>query len=323
MRKEWIHRYLPIIILLALVTVSFIIIKDYVVAIIGAFIVTYLVYPIHKKLERKMPSWLAAGITLAGTILIIFIPLFFVIKEIISQIYRAIQSGALALLISKVETLEIIQKYNFNLSDLTNKFFSFGVQTLSGITLSVAASIVSLFVMIFIIYYLLLSWPKLSTRMRNYVPFDNKDKVIKDMADTTKKIVKGTLFLAFIQALVAAIGFWLAGINFYLILATLIGIFAFIPGGPAIIWVPTLIIKIIQQEYISSGIILAFGLFISIYLDTILRTKVAGKDSSIHPVVMLLGVMGGTPVLGLAGIIVGPLLLSYTLEILEEILSQH
>ncbi|MEK6924971.1 MAG: AI-2E family transporter [Nanoarchaeota archaeon] len=323
MRKEWIHRYLPIIILLALVTVSFIIIKDYVVAIIGAFIVTYLVYPIHKKLERKMPSWLAASITLAATILIIFIPLFFVIKEIISQIYRAIQSGALALLISKVETLEIIQKYNFNLSDLTNKFFSFGVQTLSGITLSVAASIVSLFVMIFIIYYLLLSWPKLSTRMRNYVPFDNKDKVIKDMADTTKKIVKGTLFLAFIQALVAAIGFWLAGINFYLILATLIGIFAFIPGGPAIIWVPTLIIKIIQQDYISSGIILAFGLFISIYLDTILRTKVAGKDSSIHPVVMLLGVMGGTQVLGLAGIIVGPLLLSYTLEILEEILSQH
>ena len=323
MRKEWIHRYLPIIILLALVAVSAIIIKDYVVAIIGAFIVTYLVYPIHKKLERKMPSWLAASITLAGTILVIFLPLFFVIKEIISQIYRAIQSGTLALLISKIETLDIIQSYNFNLSDLANKFFSFGVQTLSGITLSVAASIVSLFVMIFIIYYLLLEWPKLSTRMRNYVPFDNKDKIVKDVSETTKKIVRGTLFLAFIQALVAGIGFWLAGINFYLILATLIGIFAFIPGGPAIVWVPTLIVKIIQQDYVSSGIILVFGLFISIYLDTVLRTKVAGKDSRIHPVVMLLGVMGGTPVLGLAGIIVGPLLLSYTLEILEEVLSKH
>lgn len=323
MRKEWIHRYLPIIILLVLVAVSFVIIKDYVVAIIGAFIVTYLVYPIHRKLERKMPSWLAASITLVATILIIFIPLFLIIKEIISQIYRAIQSGSLALLISKIETLEIIQNYNFNLSELTNKFFSFGVQTLSGITLSVAASIVSLFVMIFIIYYLLLSWPKLSVRIRNYVPFDNKDKIIRDMADTTKKIVKGTLFLAVVEAVTAGIGFWLAGINFYLILAALIGIFAFIPGGPAIVWVPTLIIKIIQQDYLSAGIILAFGLFISIYLDTILRTKVAGKNSSIHPVVMLLGVMGGTPVLGLAGIIVGPLLLSYTLEILEEILSQH
>lgn len=323
MRKEWIHRYLPIIILLVLVTVSFIIIRDYVVAIISAFITTYLVYPIHKKLQKKMPSWLAAGITLTGTILIIFIPIFFVIKEVISQIYRAIQSGSLALLIAKIENMTLLQSYNLNLSEVTNNFFSFGVRTLSSITLSVAASIVTLFVMIFIIYYLLLDWPKLSSRIRNYVPFDNKDKIMSDMADTTKKIVKGTLFLALIQALVAAVGFWLAGINFYLILATLIGLFAFIPGGPAIVWVPTLIIKIVQHDYVSAGIILAFGLFISIYLDTILRTKVAGKHSGIHPVVMLLGVMGGTPVLGLAGIIVGPLILSYTLEILEEILSQH
>ncbi len=323
MRKEWIHRYLPIIILLALVSISFIIIRSYIVAIIGAFITAYLVYPLHKKLERKMPSWLAAGITLAGTIVIIFLPIFILIKEIISQIYKAVQSGSLELLISKVENIEAIRQYNLNLSDVTNNFFSFGINTLSSITLSVATSIVSLFVMIFIIYYLLLSWPKLSSRIRNYVPFENKDKVIKDMAETTKKIVRGTLFLAFIQSLVAGVGFWLAGIDFYLILAALIGLFAFIPGGPGIVWVPTLIVKVVQQDYVSGGIILAFGLFISIYLDTILRTKVAGKDSSIHPVIMLLGVMGGTPVLGLAGIIVGPLLLSYTLEILEEILSQH
>lgn len=323
MRKEWIHRYLPIIILLALGTISFIIVKDYLVAIIGAFITTYLIYPIHKKLERKMPSWLAAGITLTGTIIIIFLPIFLLIKEIISQIYRAIQSGSLALLIAKIENLEIVRQYNLNISDVTNNFFSFGINTLSSITLSVATSIVSLFIMIFIIYYLLLSWPKLSLRIRNYVPFEKKDKVIKDMANTTKEIVKGTLFLAFIQALVAAIGFWLAGINFYLILAALIGIFAFIPGGPAVVWAPTLILKIIQQDYISAGIILVFGLFISIYLDMILRTKVAGKESNIHPVIMLLGVMGGTPFLGLAGIIVGPLLLSYTLEILEEVLSEH
>jgi predicted PurR-regulated permease PerM len=323
MRKEWIHRYIPIIILLFLVTISLIIIKDYVVAIIGAFITSYLVYPIHKKLEKKMPSWLAAGITLTGTILIIFLPIVLIIREIISQIYNAIQSGAISAIIAKIESLEFIQSYNLNIEELTNNFFNFGVQTLSNITLSVAASIVSLFVMVFIIYYLLLEWPKISSRIKNYIPFENKEKVIKDMAMTTKEIVRGTLFLALIESIVGALCFWLAGIDFYLILAALIGLFAFIPGGPAVVWVPALIVKLTQSDYISAGIILAFGLFISIYLDTILRTKVAGKNSNIHPVVMLLGVMGGTPVLGLAGIIVGPLLLSYTLEVLEGILSEH
>jgi|SRR3989344_5210472 len=323
MRKEWIHRYIPIIILVTLVSISLIIIKDYIVAIIGAFITTYLIYPVHKKLEKKLPKPIAAIITLIGTVLVIFIPIAIIVGEMISQIYKAIRSGAITGIISKIENLDLIQKSNFNLSDLTNNFFNFGVKTLSSITVSVATSIVSLLVMIFIIYYLLLNWPKLKFKIKKYIPFESKDKMLRDMAKSTKNIVKGTLFLALIQSLTAGIGFWLAGIDFYLILAALIGLFAFIPGGPAIVWVPTLIIKIAQQDYLASAIILIFGLFISIYLDTILRTKVAGKDSSIHPVIMLLGVIGGTPILGLAGIVVGPLLLSYTIEILEEILGEH
>lgn len=322
MRKEWIHRYLPIIILLVLIAVSLIIIRNYIVAIISAFIVSYLVYPIHKKLETKLPKSLAAITTLTGTIIIILLPLIFIIKEVISQISVALQSGAVSNIISKIESLEIIQNYNLNLQEAANNFFNFGVQTLSTITLSVATSLISLAVMIFVIYYLLLSWPSLSSRIKKMIPFEKKEKMFKDMAKTTKNIVKGTLFIAIIETVVAAIAFWIVGIDFYLVLAALVGLFAFIPGGPGVVWVPTLIVKAVQGEYISAGIILVFGLFISIYLDTILRTKIAGKDS-IHPAVMLLGVLGGTTLMGLAGIIVGPLLLSYTIEILEEILTEH
>ncbi len=323
MRKEEIHRYLPIIILLALVTVSFFIVKSYIVALIGAFILSYILYPIHKRLEKKIPSSLSALITLIGAIAIIFLPIILVIKEIVYQISLAIQSGKITEIVTKIESLEFIQKYNINIADLTNKFAEIGIKTLSSITVSVATSIVILFVMGFTMYYLLLNWPKLSSKIKRYIPFANKDKLVADMADTTKKIVHGTLLLAVIQAIVAGIGFKLAGIDFYLILATLIGLFAFIPGGPGIVWVPVLIIQLIQKNYVSAAIILVFGLFISIYLDTILRTRIAGKDSRVHPVIVLLGILGGTPIFGIAGIVVGPLLLSYTLEILEEVLSEH
>ena len=323
MRKEEIHRYLPIIILLALVTLSFFIVKPYIVALIGAFILSYILYPIHKKLEKKIPSSLSALITLIGAIAIIFLPIILVIKEIVYQISLAIQSGKITEIVTKIESLEFIKKYGINLTDLTNKFAEIGVKTLSSITVSVATSIVILFVMGFTMYYLLLNWPKLSIKIKRYIPFANKDRLVSDMADTTKKIVHGTLLIAVIEAITAGIGFKLAGIDFYLILATLIGLFAFIPGGPAIVWVPALIIRLIEKNYLSAGIILAFGLFISIYLDTILRTRIAGKDSRVHPVIVLLGILGGTPIFGIAGIVVGPLLLSYTLEILEEVLNEH
>jgi len=323
MRKEEIHRYLPIIILLALVTISLFIIKSYIVALIGAFILAYILYPIHKKLEKKIPSSLSALITLIGAIAVIFLPIILVIKEIISQISQAIQSGAISGLVTKIESIEIIKKYGLNLTDLTNKFAEIGVKTLSEVTISVAASIVTLFVMGFTIYYLLLSWPTMRTQIKKYIPFNNKDKLVSDIASTTKKIVHGTLLIAIIESVIAAVGFKLAGIDFYLVLATMVGLFAFIPGGPAIVWAPALIIKALQGNYFQAGIILAFGLFISLYLDVILRTRIAGKDSRVHPVIVLLGILGGTPIMGIAGIVVGPLLLSYTLEILEEVLSEH
>ncbi|MEK6792611.1 MAG: AI-2E family transporter [Nanoarchaeota archaeon] len=323
MRKEEIHRYLPIIILLALVALSIFIIKSYIVALIGAFILAYILYPIHKKLERKIPSSLSALITLIGAIAIILLPIILVIREIVSQISQAIQSGAISELVTKIESLEIIKTYGLNLTDLTNKFAEIGLKTLSSITVSVASSIVSLFIMGFTIYYLLLNWPKMRTQIKKYIPFNNKDKLISDIANTTKKIVHGTLLIAIIESVIAAIGFKLAGIDFYLVLATLIGLFAFIPGGPGIVWIPALIIKAIQGNYFQAGIILAFGLFISLYLDVILRTRIAGKDSRVHPVIVLLGILGATPIMGIAGIVVGPLLLSYTLEILEEVLKEH
>ncbi|MBS3081635.1 AI-2E family transporter [Candidatus Pacearchaeota archaeon] len=322
MQKEEIHRYLLLIILLALATVSFFIIRSYIIALIGAFILTYLVYPVHKKLEKKFSSSVAASITLLGTIVIIFLPIILIIKEIILQISGAIQSGAITNIVTKIESLEFIKKYGINLTELTNKFFEIGINNLSSITISVATSIVALFVMGFTMYYLLLNWQKINTKIKRYIPFKHKEKLIADIANTTKKIVHGTLLLAVIESIIAGIGFWLAGIDSYLILAALTGLFAFIPGGPAIVWAPALIFKIVQGQYLDSAIILIFGLFVSIYLDTILRTKVAGKNSRVHPVILLLGVLGGTPIFGIAGIVVGPLLLSYTLEILEEVLNQ-
>ena len=91
-----------------------------------------------------MPSNVAAGITLAKIVIIILLPLTLVIKEIVSQIYGAIQSGKVLWVIEKNrKAFGPIASYNLNLSDLTNNFLSIGVKTLSGITLSVTASLVS------------------------------------------------------------------------------------------------------------------------------------------------------------------------------------
>jgi predicted PurR-regulated permease PerM len=97
---------------------------------------------------------------------------------------------------------------------------------------------------------------------------------------------------------------------------------AFIPGiGPAMIWVPTFIIQLISGEYFSAITILITGLVISIVIETLLFSKILGDKASIHPLMILIGILGGIPLFGIFGFIIGPLVLAYTVKILEQSLK--
>mgnify|MGYP001563594730 CR=1 FL=1 len=102
-------------------------------------------------------------------------------------------------------------------------------------------------------------------------------------------------------------------------MAVTIGILAFIPGlGPALIWVPLSIIEFLYGEkYTALGVII-FGIFLTVYLDSIFRTKVLSKKTQTHPVVMLFGIIGGVQLFGLIGLIIGPLILIIFLTIIES-----
>jgi predicted PurR-regulated permease PerM len=45
-------------------------------------------------------------------------------------------------------------------------------------------------------------------------------------------------------------------------------------------------------------------------IDNILKPKIIGSKGGLHPVLVLLGVVGGLNILGVIGVIVGPILLA-------------
>ncbi|MEK6846719.1 MAG: AI-2E family transporter [Nanoarchaeota archaeon] len=322
MEKDQVKKYITLAALAILIVLSFMIIKSYIVWLISAFILAYLFHPLNKWFERKMSKPLAATITIIITLLIILIPISAVVAEITSQAYNSIQNGVASQTLENIAA-KIIEKYNLDIKAITKKALEIGVQALTSITLSALAALLGMFIMIFAMYYMLTEWEIINTKIKKFIPFQNKEHLINEISHSTKKVLHGTVLIAVIEFVVAALGFWLAGSKFFLVLATMTALLAFIPGGPGLVWVPTLIIELLQKNYLSAGIILAFGLVISVYIDTIFRAKVAGKNARIHPLIALLGILGGTPIFGIPGIVIGPLFLSYTIEIVEEFLSEN
>ncbi len=321
MQNERVHKYVPIAILGILAVISFMIIRPYILALLSAFILAYLVRPLNERLEKKLSTNLSAITTITITLLLIFVPIGWTITEIATQGYSFVESGTLEKLINSIQDWKVFEKYN--LSSEINQLAGKAIESVTSITLTLIEIIIGLFIMVFAMYYLLIDWNKISDRIKKALPFSNKENLAKEIANTTKKIVHGTLFIAIIEFVIAAVGFGLAGVNFFIVLATLTAILAFVPGGPGIIWIPLAILNIINQNYFSMVIVIITGLIISLGVDTILRARIAGKDAKIHPLIALVGILGGTPVFGILGIIIGPLFLSYTIQIIEEILREY
>ena len=322
MEKEQIKKYLTTAIIVILLFISFTIIKSYIIWLMSAFILTYLFYPMNKFFERKMPKTVSATLTIIIVLLIILLPLSAIIAELTSQISSVIQNPITSQNLKELSA-KLLEKYDINIKEITKKILEVIMPALTKLTLSALTALIGMTVMVFAMFYILIEWEKLTLKIKKIIPLRNKERLINHISQSTKQIMEGTVLIAIIEFALAALCFGLAGSNIFLLLAAITAMLAFIPGGPGMVWLPFMIIEIFQKDFLGAGIVLAFGLIISIYVDTIFRAEVAGKNARIHPLLALLGVLGGAPLFGVLGIVIGPLLLAYTIEIVKEFIHEE
>jgi predicted PurR-regulated permease PerM len=73
-----------------------------------------------------------------------------------------------------------------------------------------------------------------------------------------------------------------------------------------------ILIGYITQNYVvlSNGIwLFVYGIFAISIIDNILRIKIMEKQADVHPIITILGVIGGINLFGIMGLFLGPILL--------------
>jgi predicted PurR-regulated permease PerM len=135
---------------------------------------------------------------------------------------------------------------------------------------------------------------------------------------TVRGVVYGILGTALVQAVVAGIGFGIAGVPGAILLAVLTFFLSAIPIGPPIIWIPATIWLFTQG---SPG----WGVFMAIWgvlgisgVDNIVKPYLISHESKTPFVLIFCGVIGGAFAFGLVGVFLGPTLLAVTFRMIEE-----
>ena len=86
---------------------------------------------------------------------------------------------------------------------------------------------------------------------------------------------------------------------------------AFIPLlGTPVIWVPAALSLILGGSTARGVGLLIYGGTLVMNIDNFLRPRLMSGRTTVHPVLILIGVLGGLRVFGFVGLLVGPLILA-------------
>ena len=84
--------------------------------------------------------------------------------------------------------------------------------------------------------------------------------------------------------------------------------------GSGIIWIPVGIIQLITGNIWQGLLILIFGALIISTIDNLIRPILVGKDTQMHPLMVLFTTLGGILLFGISGFVIGPVIASLFLS---------
>ncbi|MBN0975707.1 AI-2E family transporter [Pseudomonas hygromyciniae] len=138
------------------------------------------------------------------------------------------------------------------------------------------------------------------------------------VAGTVQRVVNGVIGTAAAQALLALIGFLIAGVPGALVLGIVTFLLSLIPMGPPLVWIPATAWLVWKGDYTYAVFLGVWGTFIISGVDNVLKPYLISRGGNLPLVIVLLGVFGGLIAFGFIGLFIGPTLLAVAYSLLTD-----
>lgn len=190
----------------------------------------------------------------------------------------------------------------------------------------VAGFLIGLGVMVISLYYFLADGPAMIRTVMRLSPLDDKyeEQLILKFDDMTRAVVIATLLSAFVQGILAGIGFFVAGLDSAFLLTALAMLLAMVPFvGSTAVWAPVCLWLYFYEGSTTTAVLL--GLYCAAIVstaDNVIKPLVLHGRANLHPLLALLSVLGGVQALGPIGIFVGPMVVAFLQTLLNMLQTE-
>lgn len=327
MPKRTIQLSFFIVLTLLLFVLSFFILKPYLGIVFLATVLSVIFYPVYQNLSLlfKGRKSLAAISTLLVIVFVIVIPVTFIVGVVFNQaidLYNAIAFGENSYNIAAVNELVSSTVGNYflndasftiNLQDYLKDVLGWIISHFDSFFAAVFKGVLGFFLMLLSIYYILRNSEKIKNQIVLWSPLpDNYDEeILLALKSSIDAIFRGRFLVSVAQGFFISVGFLIFGVPDFVLWGFVGSIASLIPVlGTSIITLPAVIYLFLNGNT-GAGIGLLIWAAVAIgFVDDLLTFFVMKGKTKIHPLVILLSILGGMRFFGPIGFIAGPVAVS-------------
>lgn len=326
--SDIISRGIALFLIGTLLFATFFLIKPIIIPILLGLFFAYLFRPLFFRINKKVPKKsLAATLTLILFLLIVAVPILFLLPNLIKQTFASFLfvqglnfTKMIQNILPQVFSADLARVISMNLDSILSKVLSSFMDQLTRFIVNIPNLILQAFIAIFTFFFAVRDSDKLKKYLSDLSPLTKptEKKFLKEFRAITDAIIYGQLIIGILQGIAIGIGLFLLGGPSPLLLGAVGVLVSIIPIlGAWIVWLPAAIYMMFSGNLIF-GIVFAIYGFLGVSLiDNFLRPYFLSKNSNLPISIALIGSIGGLYAFGLVGLVLGPLILAYSLILLE------
>lgn len=301
-----------------------------------ALIIVTICQPLYVRIKRHTPYQNKSLASLATTLVVliaIILPLALLSSAVVGEVVNfyqgfsleegASQSGSIDIFESKIQ--ELVPGFQIDIREQIKMIAEWLVGNLGAIFAGTVSTLFTFLIAIIGSFYFFRDGQELLQLLIKASPLpDSEDRIIfARMASAVRAVATGTLLLALIQGTLVSIGFMVVGLEHAILWGSLASVGALMPGiGTSIVTGPAVIYLFATGDTIPAVGLLAWSVLIVGLVDNFVGPYLISRQNNMHPFIILIAVLGGISLFGPIGFIIGPVIVTLFLVLLE-IYSQY
>ena len=295
--------------------------SDLLLIVLLAWLLAFMLSPLVAVMKRGLPG-LPRAFVVAGIYVVLLLGLGWLAIAIAGSLATSIRNfiielpnlqarlpeilaplqGTLAGLGFQIDLVAAAQDLLASLGTLGDKL----VQPLTDLAIFSVGIVGNLFVVIFLSLFILLDQDRILTYVNRLIPprYGETARLFETSVSTSfGGFIRGSIIQGFIMAGVTAVAHLVSGLDFLPASAALSGVLQAIPFfGPFFSWIPPVLVAILTkpEAVIPTLIIVGVGWFV---VTNIITPRLMAHAVGINPIVVLVSVLVGGKVAGIAGAI--------------------